>query len=331
MKPLLFLLSFTLLGNICHAQTINTKPIDTLVEYYDGFWNKISPEKKEYAQYYRTITHPDEKKWIVKDFYAYSNKVQMSGSYSDKYLSTKQGTFNWYYENGVISETAYHVDNKIVGLHKGFDTTGRLNDTTYFNKEGIPEGVSTKWDASGGILSQRVFSENGTGEGYVTNYYDDGTLNSEGKVSAFLEKDSIWTYYYDNGKIASYEEYDKGKWLSYRCYTTKGKLQTKNCDTMIMPSANYNVYKFLSNHTNFPSVLIGELPPGSYSVHVKFIVAENGKIIKPKILKKNHELLNKEALRIVSRLPKWEPGLSRNRPVKTYYVLPIKFTIPSQD
>jgi TonB family protein len=59
---------------------------------------------------------------------------------------------------------------------------------------------------------------------------------------------------------------------------------------------------------------------------VKFTVEASGKISNPNIITPSgNENLDKEALRIVSTMPDWNPGTQKGRPVPVYFNLPIKF------
>lgn len=60
-------------------------------------------------------------------------------------------------------------------------------------------------------------------------------------------------------------------------------------------------------------------------VIVEFTVDMNGYVINPTIKQEAHKLLNKEALRVVSLLPRFQPGFQRGRFVKTKFSLPVDF------
>ena len=60
-------------------------------------------------------------------------------------------------------------------------------------------------------------------------------------------------------------------------------------------------------------------------VIVVFTIDMNGYVINPTIKQEAHKLLNKEALRVVSLLPRFQPGFQRGRFVKTKFSLPVNF------
>jgi TonB family protein len=64
------------------------------------------------------------------------------------------------------------------------------------------------------------------------------------------------------------------------------------------------------------------------TVFVSFIVEKDGKISNTSILKSANPLLDEEALRVVSTMPKWKPGLDDDgKPVNVKFNLPIKFAL----
>lgn len=62
-------------------------------------------------------------------------------------------------------------------------------------------------------------------------------------------------------------------------------------------------------------------------VIVQFIVSEKGKISDIKVAKKVDPLLDQEAVRVVRKMPRWNPGTHRDKPVKARYTLPITFRL----
>ena len=60
---------------------------------------------------------------------------------------------------------------------------------------------------------------------------------------------------------------------------------------------------------------------------VQFKVSKKGKVEDVKILRGVHELLDKEAYRVVSQSPDWEPGFQKNEPVNVRYTFPVVFKL----
>lgn len=64
-------------------------------------------------------------------------------------------------------------------------------------------------------------------------------------------------------------------------------------------------------------------------VIVQFTVAKDGSITDPKVIRSAHPDLDKEALRIVGKMPKWNPGKQRGKAVAVKYTVPVTFAAPN--
>ena len=60
---------------------------------------------------------------------------------------------------------------------------------------------------------------------------------------------------------------------------------------------------------------------------VQFVIEKDGSVTSVHILRDIGGGCGKEALRVVSNLPKWTPGLQRGRPVRVQMNLPVKFSL----
>jgi protein TonB len=68
------------------------------------------------------------------------------------------------------------------------------------------------------------------------------------------------------------------------------------------------------------------LSPGKKRVYVQFKIDKTGNIVDVRA-RGPHKRLEKEAIRVVSLLPKMEPGKQRGRPVGVKYTLPITLVV----
>ena len=63
-------------------------------------------------------------------------------------------------------------------------------------------------------------------------------------------------------------------------------------------------------------------------VFVRFVVDVDGTITNPEILRSSGNIyLDKEAIRLVNGMPKWEPGMISGKCVKVAFVLPVSFSL----
>ena len=62
-------------------------------------------------------------------------------------------------------------------------------------------------------------------------------------------------------------------------------------------------------------------------VYVSFVVDTDGSITNVNIVRGVNELLDTEALRIVSSFPKYKPASNKGKPVKMMLTIPIDFRL----
>ncbi len=91
------------------------------------------------------------------------------------------------------------------------------------------------------------------------------------------------------------------------------------------PGGDAAMYKWLGEHINYPAQASEEGVQGR--VVVMFDVDKTGQIVNVKIARGRHPALDKEAMRLVKSMPKWQPGRNNGQPVKVTYTLPVTFKL----
>lgn len=87
------------------------------------------------------------------------------------------------------------------------------------------------------------------------------------------------------------------------------------------------MYKFISKNLKYPASARRMGIEGT--VFVSFIVDKAGVISDVQVVKGISADCDKEAERVVKTMPNWKPGKQNGRPVKSKFVLPIKFKLAS--
>lgn len=62
-------------------------------------------------------------------------------------------------------------------------------------------------------------------------------------------------------------------------------------------------------------------------VVVQFVVDKDGSILLPRIVRGIDPELDKEAIRVISTMPKWKPGFQRGKAVKVRFTVPVMFRL----
>lgn len=65
--------------------------------------------------------------------------------------------------------------------------------------------------------------------------------------------------------------------------------------------------------------------PAAGTVFVSFVVEKDGTITNVKIQKGLCQPCDEEALRLITIMPAWEPGQYKGQPVRSTFMLPVKF------
>ena len=91
------------------------------------------------------------------------------------------------------------------------------------------------------------------------------------------------------------------------------------------PGGQANLMKFLSENTKYPKKAEEEGVQGR--VICQFELDEKGYISNIKVAKHIHPLLDAEAVRVISIMPRWIPAKQNGEPVKTRYTIPITFRL----
>jgi periplasmic protein TonB len=86
------------------------------------------------------------------------------------------------------------------------------------------------------------------------------------------------------------------------------------------------ILNFIARNTIYPAEAKTKAIQGR--VVVKLVVEKDGSVSHVEILKSVDPLLDTEAVRVVSTLPKFEkPGILNGKPVAVNYMIPITFTL----
>ena len=93
----------------------------------------------------------------------------------------------------------------------------------------------------------------------------------------------------------------------------------------VFPGGEKKLYEFLSKNLRYPEMAKENSIQGK--VYVQFVVWKDGSIKDVKIVKGIHKTLDKEAFRVVNKMPKWRPGKQLGKVVNTKFTIPIKFKL----
>ena len=94
------------------------------------------------------------------------------------------------------------------------------------------------------------------------------------------------------------------------------------------PGGQGALMKFLSNNIRYPESAQQNDIQGR--VIVKFVVEKDGSIGNVTVVKGVDRDLDREAIRVVKKMPRWQPGKNNGVAVRSYFNLPVTFRLQNQ-
>lgn len=91
------------------------------------------------------------------------------------------------------------------------------------------------------------------------------------------------------------------------------------------PGGQAAMMKWLGNNIKYPEIAQQNGTEGK--VTVKFTVEKDGSISNPTIAKGVDKDLDREAIRVVKKMPHWKPGKNNGVAVRSYFYLPVVFKL----
>jgi len=91
------------------------------------------------------------------------------------------------------------------------------------------------------------------------------------------------------------------------------------------PGGDEALLKFISRTIKYPEDAVENNMEGK--VLLRFVVSSDGSVKRVEIIKGVHPVLDQEAIRVVSLLPKWKPGKQNGKAVPVWFSVPVTFRL----
>lgn len=362
MKILLYLSFFLLCFQFSYSQ--NNGPFE---KHYDNGQLKISGQFKnrnrvgEWKEYYdtgelhKTYSYTKGKRDTNKKSF-YKNGILKSETkkvgenvFSYNYfengnLFVERILFNGYYkeyfENGILKVESNYVEGDLSGVWVLFFETGVKEwEVTYLN--GYKHGIYKQYHLNGKLklTGEHKLDKK---EGQQKRYNEKGELVWEGSLSngVFHKK---WKRYNTSGAVLETLKFKDGNIIGANSIdlinidVPNGNIEMApvypGCETVL---GNKGQKKCLNNKIasfilkNFNTELANDLGlSGRQKIYIIFKIDKSGQVIETRSRASNSEL-EKEAIRVISKLPQMTPGYQRGKPVIVPYSLPIVFQVQSK-
>ena len=83
--------------------------------------------------------------------------------------------------------------------------------------------------------------------------------------------------------------------------------------------------KWLTDNLRYPPVAQRQKIQGR--VVISFVINRDGSICDLKVAQSVNPILDNEALRVARMMPRWKPGIDKNRPCRTLFAIPVEFKL----
>jgi TonB family protein len=115
--------------------------------------------------------------------------------------------------------------------------------------------------------------------------------------------------------------------LEYKESNNTDEIKTIANQMPVFPGGIIALQNYLAQHVHYPKLAKEKKIEGQ--VFVSFVVNKEGNIQNVSLVRGVYSLLDQEALRVVSSLPRWIPGKQDGELVNVAYTLPINFQLES--
>ncbi|WP_295794391.1 energy transducer TonB [Mucilaginibacter sp.] len=318
MKPLFTLIAL-FLSAICFAQRQNVYFLKNNGRYVDA---------RDSADYLRIVREPDSASVLYNVFEFYlNNKPKLVGKSTKIDPPRYEGQCITFYQNGNKNSISNYKNGNPNGTEFLFYPNGKV----YLVKE-YPDNaayspivdnfsIKANYDSLGTALA-----ENGSG---YCKLYDNAFkyIAEEGSIKN-EKREGVWKGNFENEKTTFTETYANGELVSGTAKFADGQSTTYAKTRSVQPQFNGGISAFsayLGNNIQYPDYERGNDIQGV--VIVEFVVEKDGKISDIKVNKHVSDGLDKEAVRVIKKSPKWIPATVFARPVRVRYRVPVNFAL----
>jgi TonB family protein len=310
-------------------QTQSPKPKKTNIFFLK---NNGKYTDRDSSDYMLIISEPDSGSvfFNAAEFYKNGSRKFIGKSSKSEYLSA-EGQCLSFYPNG----NKKSVENFKEGNHSGLSYYFYPNGKIYNSKEFLlsePVGNSVEGDVDFEYLIKDCIDSTGktlvtNGQGFYVGYSDDFKYIEEKGPVKNGKRDSVWTGKNTDRKIKFTEQYANGLLVSGEAVDSMGVSHhyTKRILPPEYKGGMKALYRYLSNHIRYPDHARDNNIQGV--VMLGFVVKKDGTLKDLKVLKAVDEELEREALRVISNSPVWQPASYFGIPVNIYYSIPVNFAL----
>lgn len=277
----------------------------------------------------RIVQEPDSgtSNYILKEFYKDGKKKRFGTVSSFEPNLVLEGIVTEFYKNGKRNKMETFVKNHLSGNAYYFYENGKIKEQGEYQGKEIYlekpfENLNYKVIQYGDTSGHFFLDENGTGKVDVSD--SSGSL-----VGNYLNglKNGEWKEYTAKDSSTYTEIFEKGKFIHGKRVNSKGEVF--NYNKLEVPAefkgGEKALYNYLFKNLKYTNEAAKNKVQGR--VFITFAIETDGSISYAKVIRGIGAGCDEEALRVINKSPKWNPGTKRGNPVRVSYTFPIFFQL----
>lgn len=280
---------------------------------------------RDSADYIRMISEPDSGSvfYDLKEYYLNGKPKRMGMVSSFSPYLKLEGTVISYNSNGTKNSIVNFKNNKLIGKSIYYHDNGKLKEIGIYETETDVKDIKNNLkyrivniaDSSGHRFLDSL------GNGFVSLTKENGDKESGTYLNGY--KNGVWKEFVAKENMEYQEVYEKGKFVKGEYKTESGEINTYTVKDQLpeFKGGMEGFGSFFSRTFNRPQESRENNEKGR--VVLNFMVEADGSLSNIKVVKSVSPLLDAEAIRVLSKSPKWKPAIQRGKAVRLSYTMPI--------
>lgn len=256
--------------------------------------------------------------YILRTFYPETKQMTSEVRCLDRKMEIANGPAKYWHENGHLKSEGDHDGNVAQGEWKYYHReNGQLSSIGVYN-DGRKEGVWKNYNSNGVAESEYNYIQDQR-EGEFIKYDTLGNILSEGTYMAdTLFKVTLANPEKEIKRTEEREEREESMPYLSQCKHIQDAYQRGIC-------SNEKLLKFIYSNLRYPSYA------RDYGIQgmtvTQFTIDKEGAVKDIDVVIGICDGFKEECLKVISKLPQWEPAVQDGKPVDILFTLPIKFKL----
>lgn len=191
------------------------------------------------------------------------------------------------------------------------------------------DGDAKFYSKKGQIIREGSY-KNRVKVGRWNTYKGDGKLWMQENYNSNGDNEGNFITYYPSGNVRRQDLYKDNQFVRGKCFTASGADTTWYPYSIhaSFPGGDEARIEYLEKNLKYPKLAQEAGIEGT--VYISFIISKTAEIKDIKIIRGVHDLLDNEAIRVIDKMPKWNPGMIDGEYMDIQYNMPIHFRFQSQ-